>query len=92
MNFGRKIVLASLVPYTLLGAWFRSEAGHFGWGFYPYVLWLYSIPLIGLLGAVDCLVALAKRGSDSMGVLSFQAIFWAWWLFVFYGLGISRMF
>lgn len=51
------------LPWGILGPIFAMNMSHFGWGFGPGVLWLWSLPILFLVFVVGAIAAISRFAS-----------------------------
>jgi len=77
-----------------LGPMFMAESGHFGPGFLPMLVWLLSVPVIGLvlLGATVYKVDSYLNGTYGQNASLGAVALWPVALCVYFGIGVYWLF
>src|SRR4051794_3537985 len=52
------------VAWLPVGFLFRAYSGHFGLGFLPFIVWVFSFPVIALAAGITALVVRLKRDAS----------------------------
>ena len=65
---------ATIVFWILTVAWlpagflFQANWDHFGWGFFPFLVWMNSFPFVALAAGVAALAARIEHGRPAMWI------------------------